>query len=307
MAKLDLESLSVFTEIYETGNVSVAADRLGLSRPTVSSVLKKLRTHFNDQLFSRTSKGMSPTPRARAMYPKIREVIALLGTAHDAGKVFTPAEATRTFRIAMTEISELVLLPALLKHASRVAPKVRVEAEPISLESSRRLENGDTDLVVGFMPRLEAGFYQEKLFTEDFVCLAALNHPRIGAKLGKAAFSEEGHVVVGGSGAGHSVADKVMAQQGLERDVVLRLPNFLGVARIVAQSELLAVVPRQLGKAFALQEEIKLLESPVALPSYDVKQHWHERFHAEPGSLWLRMTFADLFRGTNPGPSALID
>jgi DNA-binding transcriptional LysR family regulator len=156
--------------------------------------------------------------------------------------------------------------------------------------------------VVGFMPRLEAGFYQHTLFTEDFVCLAALNHPRIGAKLGKAVFLQEGHIVVASSGAGHSVADKVMAQQGLERSVVLRLPSFLGVARIVAQTELLVVVPRLLGKALASQEAIKLLDPPVALPSYDVKQHWHERFHADPGSFWLRTTFVQLFGRTQTEP-----
>jgi DNA-binding transcriptional LysR family regulator len=307
MARLDLESLFVFEEIYQTGNVSVAADHLGLTRPTVSAVLKKLRTHFDDRLFSRTSKGMSPTPRAREIYPKIREVMALLGKAQDAGKVFMPAEATRTFRVSMTEISELVLLPALLSHLSQVAPKVRIEAEKISLESSRRLESGETDLVVGFMPRLEAGFYQHTLFTEDFVCLAALNHPRIGAKLGEAAFLQEGHIVVASSGTGHSVADKVMAQQGLERDIVLRLPSFLGVARIVAQTELLVVVPRLLGEALASQEAIKLLDPPVALPSYDVKQHWHERFHADPGNFWLRTTFVELFGRAQTEPIGTID
>jgi DNA-binding transcriptional LysR family regulator len=307
MAGLDLESLSVFEEIYQTGNVSVTADHLGLTRPTVSAILKKLRTHFDDGLFSRTSKGMSPTPRARELYPKIREVMVLLGETKDAGKVFVPAEATRTFRIAMTEINELVLLPVLLNHLSQVAPKVRIESEKILEESSRRLESGETDLVVGFMPRLEAGFYQHTLFTEDFVCLAALNHPRIGAKLGKAAFLQEGHIVVASSGSGHSVADKVMAQQGLERGVMLRLPNFLGVARIVARTELLVVVPRLLGEALASQEAIKLLDPPVALPSYAVKQHWHERFHAEPGNFWLRTTFAELFGRTQTERIGTID
>jgi DNA-binding transcriptional LysR family regulator len=113
--------------------------------------------------------------------------------------------------------------------------------------------------------------------------------------------------VVASSGAGHSVADKVMAQQGLERGVVLRLPSFLGVARIVAQTELLVVVPRLLGKALASQEAINLLDPPVALPSYDVKQHWHERFHADPGNLWLRTTFVELFGRTQTEPIGTIN
>ena len=85
MAKLDLEWLSVFDEIYKTGSVSGAADRLGLAQPTASTALNKLRVHFGDKLFSRTSKGMEPTPRARDIYPEIREVMALLEGLHQAG------------------------------------------------------------------------------------------------------------------------------------------------------------------------------------------------------------------------------
>jgi DNA-binding transcriptional LysR family regulator len=308
MAKLDLEWLSVFDEIYKTGSVSGAADRLGLAQPTASTALNKLRTHFGDKLFSRTSKGMEPTPRARDIYPEIREVLALLEKTQGVRNLFVPEDAARTFRISITDISEIVLLPTLLNHLRRVAPQVHVEAEKISVESPRRLETGEVDLAVGFMPHLEAGFYQHTLFSQDFVCLTALTHPRIGDKLGKAAFLNEGHIVVTSSGTGHSIVDKVMAQHGLEREVVLRLPSFLGVARIVAQTELLVIVPRLLGETLASQEAIKLLDPPVALPSYLVKQHWHDRFHADPGNVWLRRTMAGLFaetkgkrnRNTNP-------
>jgi DNA-binding transcriptional LysR family regulator len=295
MARLDLEWLSVFDEIYKTGSVSGAADRLGLAQPTASTALNKLRAHFGDKLFSRTSKGMEPTPRAREIYPEIREVMALLEKAQGVRNVFMPEDGARTFRISITDISEIILLPRLLNHVRKVAPNVRIEAEKISVESPRRLETGEVDLAVGFMPHLEAGFYQQTLFTQDFVCLAALNHPRIGRTVDKAAFVNEGHIAVSSSGTGHSIVDKIMAQQGVERDVVLRLPSFLGVARIVAQTELLVIVPRILGETLASQEAIKVLDPPVALPAYAVKQHWHDRFHADPGNVWLRRTLAELF------------
>jgi DNA-binding transcriptional LysR family regulator len=86
-----------------------------------------------------------------------------------------------------------------------------------------------------------------------------------------------------------------MEQHGIEREVVLRLPSFLGVARIVAQTELLVIVPRLLGDTLTSQEQVKLLDPPIALPAYSVKQHWHERFHADPANAWLRRTMAELF------------
>jgi DNA-binding transcriptional LysR family regulator len=295
MAKLDLEWLAVFDEIYKTGSVSRAAERLGLAQATASIALNKLRAHFGDKLFCRTSKGMEPTPRAEQIYPDLREVMRLLEKARGTGSRFEPADAAREFRMSMTDISEIVLLPTLLNHLRSVAPKVHIEAEKISVDSPRRLETGEVDLAVGFMPNLEAGFYQQTLFTQDFVCLAAKYHPRIGSKISRTAYLNEGHIVVTTSGTGHSIVDKVMAQQGIEREVVLRLPSFLGVARIVAQTELLVIVPRLLGERLVSQEEIKLLDPPISLPSYSVKQHWHDRFHGDPGNMWLRRTMAELF------------
>ena len=146
------------------------------------------------------------------------------------------------------------------------------------------------------MPHLEAGFYQQKLFDQSFVCLASQRHPRVQSKPSKRSFLAEGHIVVTTSGTGHVIVDKVLAQKGYKRRVVLKLPSFLGVARIVAQTELLVIVPRRLGEALALNERVRVFDPPLSLPSYSVKQHWHERFHADAGNVWLRRTIAELLR-----------
>lgn len=297
MAKLDLDWLGVFVEVYKTQSVSRAAQRLGMEQASASIALGKLRRHFDDRLFSRTSRGMEPTPKAQSIYPDLQEALSRIEKAQGTRGAFSPHDAVREFRICMTDISEIVLLPRLINHLQQTAPGLVVEAEKISPDSRRRLESGDVDLAVGFTPDLEAGFYQQALFAQDFVCLASAGHPRIRSKLSPRAFSAEGHIVVTASGTGHSIVDKVLARHKVARRVVLRVPSFLGVARIVAQTELLVIVPRVLGNALASQEHVQLLEPPVPLPAYKVKQHWHERFNADAGSIWLRRTMADLFSG----------
>jgi DNA-binding transcriptional LysR family regulator len=299
MAKLDLDWLHVFVEIYKTQSVSRAAQTLGMEQASASLVLTKLRRHFDDPLFCRTSAGMVPTPRAQTIYPDVLEALVRLEKARGASGAFLPQQAKRDFRICMTDISEIVLLPRLINHLQTTAPGLVVEAEKISANSRRRLESGDIDLAVGFTPDLEAGFYQQALFAQDFVCLASSGHPRIGDTLTRKAFLAEGHILVMASGTGHSIVDKVLAQNKVDRRVVLRVDSFLGVARIVAQTELLVIVPRQLGHALAQQENVKLLEPPVPLPAYKVKQHWHERFNRDAGNIWLRKTMAELFSGIN--------
>ena len=297
MAKLDIDWLNVFIEVYKTQSVSRAAERLGIAQASASIALGKLRRHFGDRLFARTSQGMEPTPYARQIYSEVLGSLETLNRLVEAhGPRFDPATAQRQFRIGMTDISEIVVLPTLVNRLRRVAPGVLIEAERISNESPRRLESGEIDLAVGFMPQLEAGFYQQTLFQQDFVCLASREHPRIRAKPTRRAFTAEGHIVVTTSGTGHAIVDKVLAQQGIERRIVLRVPSFLGVARLVARTELLVIVPRRLGETLARQEDVRMLEPPVPLPPFAVKQHWHERFHADAGNAWLRATLAELLR-----------
>ena len=137
MSKLDLDWLGVFVEVYKTQSVSLAAQRRGIAQANASIALNKLRRHFNDRLFCRTSRGMEPTPRARAIYPELLEAWQRVEKARLTPEVFDPARAQREFRICMSDISEVVLLPALVNHLGRIGPHIRVEAEKASAGWSR--------------------------------------------------------------------------------------------------------------------------------------------------------------------------
>ncbi|HZP88775.1 MAG TPA: LysR family transcriptional regulator, partial [Burkholderiales bacterium] len=70
--------------------------------------------------------------------------------------------------------------------------------------------------------------------------------------------------------------------------------------RIVAQTELLAIVPRTLAETYVDQEPIKILNLPFDVPTYVIKQHWHARFHGDPANMWLRRLIAQLFLESKP-------
>jgi DNA-binding transcriptional LysR family regulator len=295
MARFDLELLYVFDAIDKTRHLSRAAENLGLPQSTVSIALGKLRRHFGDRLFTRSARGMVPTPYAEHVIVDVRAAIAAMEQALAHRPSFDPAREQREFRIGMTDISEVVLLPRLLTWLSLNAPGVRLDIRKITRETPRELETGEVDLAVGFMPHLEAGFFQQSLFDQNFVCLCARGHPRIDGALDRARFSAEGHLVVKSSGTGHAIVDQAFAREGIERHSVLLLPSFLGLARIVAETEFIATVPEKLGRAMQRAENIELLPPPIPLPGFSVKQHWHERYHADPANRWFRQAIASLF------------
>jgi DNA-binding transcriptional LysR family regulator len=175
---MDMKLLSVFDEIYKTRSVSRAGENLGLPQTSVSLALGRLRRQFNDQHFVRTGEGMVPTPRAAMLVPQLRQALELLQSATQQQAEFDPASSSRAFRIAMTDISHLEFLPAMVNKAAKTAPDVRIEVLRITSETAKLLEAGDADLAIGYMPELEAGFYQQKLFEDGFACVVRRQHPR---------------------------------------------------------------------------------------------------------------------------------
>jgi DNA-binding transcriptional LysR family regulator len=295
MTDIDIKLLQIFAEIHATRSVSQAALNLGLSQPTVSSNLARLRDHYQDPLFVRASQGLEATGFANELHQQAVVLLSSFDALSKLRQSFDPLTAKRVFRLAMSDLSQIVLLPALLNRLRAVAPGVRIRVIHIDEDTAGLLEAGEADLAVGFMPQLDVGFYQQKLFGQHYVGIAAPGHPRLGSEPSLDAFLGEGHVVVTTSGTGHSVIDRTLRQKSLQRNVVLEVPSYLGLANIVAQTDLIATVPRHFADMLERDGTTRPFELPFDVPTYQIKQHWHERFHQDSAHRWLRSTLTELF------------
>ena len=290
----DVDLLRLFDLLYSTHSVTRSAQQLGLSQPTVSIWLSKLRRQLHDPLFVRTPAGMLPTPRADELIVPTRQALEAMRSLTARGTTFDPASAVRRFRICMTDASHITLLPQLLAHVRALAPGVSLEAARIDAETAQALQAGQVDLALGLVPWLESGFYQQALFPQDWVCLVNAQHPRIGRQLSTRQYKDEGHIgIVAGTGA--QLLAEALGRHGIERRIVLELPGFLGLAAIVSTTDLIATLPRHIGETLAAASGVRVHDCPVAIPSFTVKQHWHARYHHEPGNRWMRGVVASLF------------
>lgn len=296
---LDLKLLRLFDLLYSTGSVTRAAEQLGQSQPTVSIWLGRLRRTLNDPLFVRTPAGMQPTPRADALIGTAREALESLRRLSEAQPEFDPAATRRRFRICMTDASHITLLPQLLAHVRAAAPGVGIVAARIDTDTARALQAGDVDLALGLIPELEAGFFQQTLFEQDWVCLANSRHPRIGKTLDLKAYKAEAHIGII-HGTGHRLLDAALQAHGIERHVLLELPGFLGLPAIVSTTDLIASLPRQIGETLARLGGLSVYDCPVPISGFTVKQHWHARYHHDAANRWLRGVCASLFMQHRP-------
>ena len=292
----DLNLLLVFDAVLAEGSISRAAARLDLSQPAVSNALARLRKATGDRLFVRLANGVAPTPHAQAIAGPIREALTAIGAALGSPQEFDATTSERDFSIHITDLGEAFFLPRLLARLNRNAPRVRLRNLALSTDEAREaLRGGALDLTIGNLPDFEAGFYQQRLFRDRYVCIVSRDHPSIGTRLTARQFAAAGHAIAMPGGTGHGIIERTLVAHGLESRIALRVQNFLVLPSIVATSDLIAIVPHSVGSQISPQDAVKLLPVPVAIPDFDVRQCWHERYHDDPGHRWLRQQFAELF------------
>ncbi|MBB3213063.1 DNA-binding transcriptional LysR family regulator [Herbaspirillum sp. Sphag1AN] len=296
MDNLDLKQLRIFIEIFKTESISQAAINLDIGQPAVSMALAKLRDHFADPLFVRTSKGMQPTPLAEEIISPMRLAFTTITATLNHRSNFDPMVSDRLFGLCITDIGQRVIMPRLLEYCKKHAPSIRIDLSYVSEHTVRDLESGTIDLAQGYIAGLDAGFYQQALFTDRFVCMLRQGHPRIeNGRLTMADFERESHLVISTQGSGHHIVDKKIEEMGIQRKVGLRIPNYLGVISSIVDSDYLAIVPERFGKIVAVNTPVQLISLPFKLDSFRVMQHWHGRYANDPGVIWLRKVMTTLF------------
>ncbi|KII73129.1 HTH-type transcriptional activator NahR [Thelohanellus kitauei] len=142
--------------------------------------------------------------------------------------------------------------------------------------------------------QLPDSVYQQRLFNQSYVCLAAENHPRIRDSFTAENWRLEKHLAVHVNGTGHGDIDKLLNEYGVPRRIALTLPSFLGAGELVADSELLAVVPEQLANHIINRYPCCSWPLPFSLPEIAIRQVWHQRLHRDPGHIWLRSLIVNL-------------
>jgi len=64
---------------------------------------------------------------------------------------------------------------------------------------------------------------------------------------------------------------------------------------IKARTDLIVTVPSRVAAVFARLGNFKVLKLPLHMPSFEVRLHWHQRFHQDPANRWLREVMTDLY------------
>lgn len=299
MERLDLNLLYVLVALADQRSVSSAAAKLGKSQPGVSSALAKLRAFFADPLFVRAGNAMQPTPRGIELIEAAREVLERVGDGLASAPSFDPEKSTRTVTLALSDVGEVVFLPAILKELRHTLPNAPIRSVSLpAADVPRELESGAIDLAIGYFPDLErSNFFQQTLFSDTFASLIRADHPIAARRLTIKQFLQLEHAVVRAESRTEEVIERFLARKKLRRRIVLETPHFASAPIIVAQSDLIATIPEPLARYFgSVSAAVRVVELPFAPPRIPLKQFWHRKFHHDARSRWLRGVIYGLFQ-----------
>jgi DNA-binding transcriptional LysR family regulator len=302
----DLNLLKVFDVVMSERSLTRAAHHLALTQPAVSNALRRLRDALGDELLVRKGRGLEPTARGLELWPSVREALQKL-QASLAPSVFDAATASTSFVLTMADATAAELMPGLVEAITREAPGVTLRVVPLTTRDPRRLlEEGQADLAIGHFPaalsdltaRAQAGeavsFLHHRLFAGDYVCVMRKGHPLARGPLTLDRFCAARHLLVSFSGRAFGFIDEALTLLHRTRLVVLTVNQFFTAGRVVAQSDLLTVLPRHFVKVTGFAGQLVQRELPFAVPAIQVDALWHQRQDNVSAHAWLRAQVAAL-------------
>ena len=301
---LDLNLLVALDALFAERSVSRAGERLGLSQSATSGALARLRQTFGDPLMVQVGRAMTLTPVAERLAAPVREFLMQAEAILNRGPAFDPPASTRKFRLLMSDYAQTVVLTEALPRLQRIAPGVTVEVAPITGDNSE-LERGEIDLALGPISYLLPGHPSERLFEDEFICLAWSENKEVGRKLSLETYLRLGHVVVrfGRQRERPSFDEWFTRHLGHERRIEVVTTAFNLIPQLLVGTKRIATVHRRLALFYQKRLPLKLIAPPIEIPRFEQFMQWHRSRDHDAGNLWLRALLKDAVAQSDTSPA----
>ena len=288
LSAVDLNLLVALEALISEAHVGRAARKIGLSQPATSHALNRLRELFADPLLVRVGSRMELTPRAMGLRDPLAETLQRVQTFLVPDS-FEPASSTRRFSVVMQDHIAHLVVPPLVEQVHCDAPRVRLDVLPWQSPSSMKPERARTiDLLISCSTSEIAGFQRETLFTDTEVTVVRKGYPSTSRLKCLRTFLNSKHVAVVGRGLLEDPVDSWLRQEGLARNIALRVPSYLQALQVVAQTDVIAFVPKRLAESLARPFSLAVLPPPIDAGEYQEYLFYPLRTARDPASIWLR-------------------
>lgn len=309
ISTFDLNLLKVLDTLLIERSTTKTAQRLNLSQPAVSAALSRLRDAFGDPLFERKYGGLEPTPFALAMQSEVRELMARLEHTLLSSTAFEPQHTTRTFRIAASDYFGDFLMAELTQRFRELAPNACLQLMPLdSKDHLNTLERFSADVIIFLSLPIPEWMRSKHIYESRFRIISKHNHPALqafghapDATLPLELYCQLQHGLYSPSGEKRTWMDTELSKIGKHRQIVVSTSTFHSLAKIVAETDVIATVPRLTAVEFAKQYGLQVYQHPLAHLKSDLMMAWHYRQDKKLDQIWFRGLVEDAMRDLQMG------
>lgn len=267
---MELTPLRYLRAIADAGTMTVAAQRLGLSQPTLSAAVRKMEAKLGVDLFSRTGRGLTPTEACLVLLEHADRAVRSVDAGVRAVRALAGLEAG-TVRVGAGATVVTYLLPGVVQRFRQRYPDLRVSVrEAGSSQVAEALLKGELDLGVVTLPVNVPGggdLMTVARTADELRLIVPPGHALAGQT--EFAWADLAREAVVGFEAGSSVRaviDQAAAAHGVGLEVVVELRSIEGIARMVRAGVGVGFVSRMaLGSGSGLGCRDGRLVRPLAL------------------------------------------
>ena len=299
ISQIDLNLLLVLHVVLEERSATRAAQRLRVTQSAVSNALGRLRDLFADPLVVRHARGLSPTPRARALQGQLADLVRGMQNLFGIEATFEPSTTRREFVVACADYYGMVILPQVVELLKARAPSATLRVVPLERLSQGGGLAEDIDVHLGMPPSIPAGCSSRDLFSDRFVCLVPRTRrvqyfarertrPLRPSVMTLKEYTRGTHVRVRVLDVQRDPIDQALAQRGLARNIAVTVPHFSMAPLLVVQNGYIATLSRRLAEVYAEMLPLALREPPLQLGMSPAQMVWHQRTERDPGALFFR-------------------
>lgn len=279
-------------------SVSRAARLVGISQPSMSHALGRLRSLFGDSLFVSTHGVMAPTQRAKTLQPGIRDLLArsdaLLGGSAD----FDPETASLEFTMMAAEYVEYLLFPALINRLKIEAPGVKLVFQTADRDRAfERLEQGGLDFRLAWWPEPAVTLHSKPLFSDPYVCVARRHHPAIrDGRISEDDFVSTSHVVIqpARSGIAYQAIVNSFSHRRFTLKAAMQVQSAMNLCNAVSSTDYLACLPERFAREMATKFSLEMAPAPFPVAEACQSIYWHERTHRLASHRWFRALVSEV-------------
>jgi DNA-binding transcriptional LysR family regulator len=202
---------------------------------------------------------------------------------------FDPEHSDRTFKVLISEFTTAVLMPKVLQLAWQQAKGISFELQPQTSEPERVLARGDSDLLLIPDNYLTSSHPSEILFEENYVCVIWNENSIIGESISLDEYVAASHIAVQyGDDRVPAFEGWFMKRFGVVRKIQVFSHNLLAPADLVVGTDRIATMHSRAAHRAARTLPIRILPSPIEIPTLKLAMQWHQYRSGDPGLKWLR-------------------